>query len=314
MTAHILRRLIYMLIVLFIMSAIVFTLMNIVSGDPVVIMLGQDADQETVDAIKTKLGMNRPLVIQYLDWVSHVIRGDLGDSYTLPMTVIDLILQRLPITIELTILSVLFSLVIAIPLGIFSAIKFRSKIDTILTGCSVVGISMPNFWLGILLIYLFSLALKWLPASGYIPFFESPLENLKLMILPVLTLSAWYIAVYLKFTRSTFIQALKSDYILVARAKGLLQKRVYWLHALKNTLIPLVTVVGMTISGLFGGAVVTETIFGLPGIGRLLVDAILGRDLPLIEGVVLFITVSVIICNLIVDIIYVYIDPRIRYN
>jgi len=303
-----------MLIVLFIMSAIVFALMNIVSGDPVVIMLGQDADQETVDAIKTKLGMNRPLVIQYLDWVSHVIRGDLGDSYTLPMTVIELILQRLPITFELTILSVLFSLVIAIPLGIFSAIKFRSKIDTILTGCSVVGISMPNFWLGILLIYLFSLALKWLPASGYIPFFESPLENLKLMILPVLTLSAWYIAVYLKFTRSTFIQALKSDYILVARSKGLLQKRVYWLHALKNTLIPLVTVVGVTISGLFGGAVVTETIFGLPGIGRLLVDAILGRDLPLIEGVVLFITVSVVVCNLIVDIVYVYIDPRIRYD
>ena len=207
------------------MSAIVFALMNIVSGDPVVIMLGQDADQETVDAIKTQLGMNRPLVIQYLDWISHVIRGDLGDSYTLPMTVIDLILQRLPITLELTILSVLFSLVIAIPLGIFSAIKFRSKIDTILTGCSVVGISMPNFWLGILLVYLFSLGLKWLPAAGYIPFFESPLENLKLMILPVLTLSAWYIAVYLKFTRSTFIKALKSDYILVARAKGLLQQR-----------------------------------------------------------------------------------------
>jgi peptide/nickel transport system permease protein len=303
-----------MIIVLFIMSAIVFALMNMVTGDPVVMMLGQDADQETVTTIKKKLGLDRPIPVQYLDWVSHVIRGDLGDSYTLPMSVVDLILQRLPVTLELTFLSVIFSLVIAIPLGITAAIRFRSKIDFAVLTYSILGISIPNFWLGILLVFLFSLGLKVLPASGYTPFLESPLENLKLMILPVLTLSAWYIAVYLKFTRSTFIQALRSDYILVARAKGILEKRVYWIHALKNTLIPLVTVVGMTISGLFGGAVVTETIFGMPGIGRLLVDAILGRDLPLIEGIVLFITVSVVVSNLIVDIVYVYIDPRIRYD
>jgi peptide/nickel transport system permease protein len=303
-----------MIIVLFIMSAIVFALMNMVTGDPVVMMLGQDADQETVTTIKKKLGLDRPIPVQYLDWVSHVIRGDLGDSYTLPMSVVDLILQRLPVTLELTFLSVIFSLVIAIPLGITAAIRFRSKIDFAVLTYSILGISIPNFWLGILLVFLFSLGLKVLPAAGYTPFLESPLENLKLMILPVLTLSAWYIAVYLKFTRSTFIQALRSDYILVARAKGILEKRVYWIHALKNTLIPLVTVVGMTISGLFGGAVVTETIFGMPGIGRLLVDAILGRDLPLIEGIVLFITVSVVVSNLIVDIVYVYIDPRIRYD
>jgi peptide/nickel transport system permease protein len=303
-----------MIVVLFIMSAIVFSLMSLVTGDPVVMMLGQDADKETVEKIRERLGLNRPIIVQYADWISHVIKGDLGASYTMPMTVCELILQRLPVTVELTLLSITFSLLVAIPLGIIAAIKFNSKIDIFLLSYTVAGISMPNFWIGILLIFLFSLELRILPASGYVSFLTSPLENLKLMILPVLTLSAWYIAVYLRFTRSTFIEGLRSEYILVARSKGILEKRVLWVHAFKNTLIPLVTVIGMTISGLFGGAVVTETIFALPGIGRLLVDAIFARDLPLIEGIVLLITVSVVFCNLIVDIVYVYIDPRIRYE
>ncbi|MFX0195153.1 MAG: ABC transporter permease [Candidatus Hodarchaeota archaeon] len=314
MYAHIIRRLLYMIVVLFIMSAIVFSLMSLVTGDPVVMMLGQDADKETVEKIRERLGLNRPIIVQYADWISHVIKGDLGASYTMPMTVCELILQRLPVTVELTLLSITFSLLVAIPLGIIAAIKFNSKIDIFLLSYTVAGISMPNFWIGILLIFLFSLELRILPASGYVSFLTSPLENLKLMILPVLTLSAWYIAVYLRFTRSTFIEGLRSEYILVARSKGILEKRVLWVHAFKNTLIPLVTVIGMTISGLFGGAVVTETIFALPGIGRLLVDAIFARDLPLIEGIVLLITVSVVFCNLIVDIVYVYIDPRIRYE
>lgn len=291
-----------------------FSLMSLVTGDPVVMMLGQDADKETVEKIRERLGLNRPIIVQYADWISHVIKGDLGASYTMPMTVCELILQRLPVTVELTLLSITFSLLVAIPLGIIAAIKFNSKIDIFLLSYTVAGISMPNFWIGILLIFLFSLELRILPASGYVSFLTSPLENLKLMILPVLTLSAWYIAVYLRFTRSTFIEGLRSEYILVARSKGILEKRVLWVHAFKNTLIPLVTVIGMTISGLFGGAVVTETIFALPGIGRLLVDAIFARDLPLIEGIVLLITVSVVFCNLIVDIVYVYIDPRIRYE
>jgi len=314
MFAHIIRRLLYMVVVLFIMSAIVFSLMNLVTGDPVVMMLGQDADKETIEKIREQLGLNRPIIVQYADWISHVIKGDLGTSYTMPMTVWELILQRLPVTAELTLLSITFSLLVAIPLGIMAAIRFNSKIDMFLLSYSVAGISMPNFWIGILLIFLFSLKLRILPGSGYVSFLTSPLENLKLMTLPVLTLSAWYIAVYLRFTRSTFIEGLRSEYILVARSKGILEKRVLWVHAFKNTLIPLVTVIGVTISGLFGGAVVTETIFALPGIGRLLVDAIFARDLPLIEGIVLFITVSVVFCNLIVDIVYVYIDPRIRYE
>jgi len=285
-----------------------------VTGDPVVIMLGQAANKETIAKLREQLGLNRPIIVQYLDWISHVIKGDLGNSFTMPMTTLELILQRLPVTIELTLLSMIFSLIIAIPLGIIAAIKFNSKADITLMGWSAACISMPNFWIGILLILLFSLKLNLLPASGYVSFFSSPLKNLKLMVLPVITLSIWYIAVYMRFTRSTFIETLRSEYILVARAKGILEKRVLWVHAFKNTLIPLVTVVGVNVSGLFGGAVVTETVFGLPGIGRLLVDAILGRDLPLIEGIVLFITTAVILCNLVVDILYVYIDPKIRYE
>ncbi len=314
MFAHIVRRLFYMIIVLFIMSAIVFFLMNMVSGDPVVMMLGHSADAETVQKIREQLGLNRPLLVQYVDWLFHVIRGDFGESYTMPMTTIELIRQRLPVTIELTLAAILFSLIVAIPLGVAGAINFNSKFDICLQVYGTMGVSMPNFWLGILLMFLFSLKLKLLPASGYTPFLSAPLENLELMILPVLTLSAWYIAVFMRFARSTFMEALRSDYILVARSKGILERRVLWLHAFKNTLIPLVTVIGVNISGLFGGAVVTEYIFGLPGIGRLLVDSILGRDLPLMMGIVIFITVAVVICNLVVDLIYVYIDPRIRYD
>jgi peptide/nickel transport system permease protein len=314
MPAQIVRRLVYLVLVLFIMSGILFFLMNIVTGDPVVIMLGHSANKETIEKLREQLGLNRPVYIQYLDWLSHVARGDLGNSYTIPMPVSDVILQRLPVTIELTFFSMFLSVVLAIPLGILAALKFNSRMDMTLMGLSAASISMPNFWIGILLILLFSLKLNLLPASGYVPFLSSPLRNLKLMLLPVMTLSFWYIAVYFRFTRSTFVETLKSEYILVARAKGLLEKRVLWVHAFKNTLIPLVTVIGVNISGLFGGAVVTETVFGLPGIGRLLVDAILGRDLPLIEGIVLFITTAVILCNLAVDILYLFIDPKIRYK
>ena len=314
MYAHIIRRLLYMVIVLFIMSAVIFFLMSMVTEDPVVMMLGQAADPETVQKLHEQLGLDRPLIVQYLDWLQHVVRGDFGESYTMPMNTIDLILQRLPLTIELTFLAILLALIIAIPLGVFSALRFNSKSDIAIQITATAGISMPNFWIGILLIFLVALKLKWLPASGWVPFFEDPLENLKLMILPVLTLSAWYTSVYVLFTRSTFIEALRSDYIMVARSKGILERRVLWLHAFKNTLIPLVTMVGVNVSGLFGGAVVTETIFALPGLGRLLVDSMLSRDMPLMMGTILFITAIVVVCNLLVDLIYVIIDPRIRFN
>lgn len=314
MFVHIVRRFVYLGVVLFIMSGVVFFLMNAVSGDPVAIMLGQDASEQTIAKIREQLGLDRPLLVQYGDWLLHVLRGDLGQSYTQPMSTMEIILQRLPVTFELSLLSLLFSLIVSVPLGIIAAIKFNSKMDVALLGWSAACISMPNFLIGILLILFVSLKLNMLTDTGYVSFFTDPVRNLKLMILPVLTLSFWHMAVFMRFTRSTFIETLRSEYILVARAKGLLKNRVLWVHAFKNTLIPLVTVVGVNISGLFGGAVVTETIFSMPGLGRLIVDAILGRDLPLIEGIILFITTFVVICNLVVDILYAYIDPKIRYE
>lgn len=315
MFVHIVRRFIYLGVVLFIMSGIVFFLVHAVGGDPVALMMGGDAFQiENIEKIRAQLGLNRPLLVQYWDWLSHVVRGDLGQSFTQPMSTMELILQRLPVTFELSVLSLLFSLIVSVPLGILGAIKINSKIDVALLGWSAVCISMPNFLIGILLILFFSLKLNVLTATGYVSFFSFPLQNFKLMILPVLTLSIWPMAVFMRFTRSTLIETLRREYILVARAKGLLKKRVLWVHAFKNTLIPLVTVVGVNISGLFGGAVVTETVFSMPGLGRLLVDAILSRDLPLIQGIILFITTFVVLCNLVVDILYVYIDPKIRYD
>ncbi len=313
MTTHIVRRLFYMAMVLFVMTMIVFAFVS-VTGDPVAIMLGQAGDPQTIAKIREQLGLNRPVIVQYLDWLSRIVRGDFGQSYTIPMSTLEIIFQRLPITIELTVFSTVFSLLIALPLGILAALKYRSKIDMFLLEFSIVNLSMPNFWLGILLIFLFALKLKLLPASGYVPFFSSPWVHLKLMILPVLTLSAWYIAVFMAFIRSTFIEVLRSEYILVAYSKGLQEKRILWLHAFKNTLIPLVTVIGVNVSSLVGGAVVTETIFSLPGIGRLFVDSLFGRDMPLIMGIVLFTTVAVVVVNLIVDILYTLIDPKIRYE
>jgi peptide/nickel transport system permease protein len=313
MTAHIIRRLFYMLIILFVMSIIMFTFVSL-KGDPVAIMLGQSADQQTIAKMREQLGLDRPIVVQYLDWLSHIVRGDFGQSYTIPMSTLDVIFQRLPITIELTIFSMFFSLLVALPLGIVAALNYKSKLDIFLLEFSIVNLSMPNFWLGILLIFLFALKLKILPASGYVPFTSSPVAHLKLMILPVLTLSLWYIAVFMAFIRSTFIEVLQSEYILVAYSKGLREKRILWLHAFKNTLIPLVTVVGVNVSSLVGGAVVTETIFSLPGIGRLFVDSLFGRDMPLIMGIVLLTTVAVVVVNLMVDIVYTWIDPKIRYE
>ena len=313
MTTHIVRRLFYMAIVLFVMTIIVFAFVS-VTGDPVAIMLGQAGDPQTIAKIREQLGLNRPIIVQYLDWLSRIVRGDFGQSYTIPMSTLEVIFQRLPITMELTVFSIFFSLLVALPLGILAALKYRSKIDMFLLEFSIVNLSMPNFWLGILLIFLFALKLKILPASGYVPFFSSPIAHLKLMILPVLTLSCWYIAVFMAFIRSTFIEVLRSEYILVAYSKGLQEKRILWLHAFKNTLIPLVTVIGLNVSSLVGGAVVTETIFSLPGIGRLFVDSLFGRDMPLIMGIVLFTTVAVVVVNLIVDIVYTLIDPKIRYE
>jgi len=313
MGKYLLHRFLQMIPVLFLVSLVVFVLAHMALGDPVVLMLGEDADQKTIARLREQLGFSRPLYVQYIDWMSHIVKGDFGRSFRLPYPVSTLILNRLPITLELALLSLLLSVIIAIPTGVYAALRHNSKSDLFTSGVAVIGVSMPNFWLGILLIFIFALKLGWLPSSGYISPFESMIGNLKLMILPSITLSMAYVATLTRIVRSSMLEVLGQEYVLTARSKGLTEKRVIFLHALKNAILPVVTVIGVSLGRQFGGAVVTETVFNLPGIGRLLVDAILGRDFSVVQGVVLFTTFTILIMNLIVDLLYSYLDPRIKY-
>lgn len=314
MLIYLLRRLISLLPVLFFVSVSTFLLMTLVIGDPVLLILGQDAsvDEATIERMREDLGLNRPLPIQYLDWLRHVLTGDFGRSFRLPETVTEAVVARLPVTLQLTAMALLVATIVAIPLGVIAALKPGSRIDLIISGFAAAGLSVPNFLLGVLLILLFALKLRWFPSAGFVPFVEDPLQSLKFMILPTMTLSTAYIGSLTRYTRSVMLDVLSQDYLRTAAAKGLSSATVIRSHALKNGLIPVVTVLGLDLAGLFGGAVVTETIFSLPGIGTLLIRSILGRDLPVVQGVVMFVAVTVILSNLLADIAYGYLDPRVR--
>jgi peptide/nickel transport system permease protein len=316
MLRYALRRLFVMVPVLLVISLATFALMSIVIGDPVLLILGQEtaADEETIERMRADLGLDRPLPLQYLDWLSHVARGDLGRSMRSPVTVTDTIIERLPVTLELTLLTLLLSLTISLPLGIAAALRPGSMIDVAISAIASIGLSIPNFWLGILLIYGFALKLGWLPSGGFVRFTEDPLENLKLMILPTLTLSTAYIGSQSRYMRSAMLDVLNQDYVRTARSKGLNERAVVWSHAVRNALMPVITIVGLEVAGLFGGAVVTETIFSLPGIGTLLVQSVFGRDTTMVQGVVLFITLAVVLVNLATDLAYALVDPRIRVS
>lgn len=314
MLRYIVRRLLLTIPILLVISIATFTLMSLVIGDPVLLILGPEsnADQATIERLRQQIGVNRPLPVQYGDWVRHVASGDLGRSFRSPISVRDAVGARLPVTLELTFLSLLLALAVAIPLGIAAALRPGTRLDLTLSAFASINLSLPNFWLGILLIYVFALKLHLLPSAGYVRFTESAARNLKFMILPTVTLSLAFIGSLTRYTRAMMVDVLEQDYVRTARAKGLKAVVMLRRHALRNALIPVVTVIGLEISGLFGGAVVTETIFSLPGIGTLLTDSILGRDLPIVQGVVLFITVAVLATSLVVDIVYAYLDPRVR--
>jgi peptide/nickel transport system permease protein len=309
---YIIKRLIAMLPVLVLVSLIVFTIIHLTPGDPALIMLGEEATPQALTALRHELGLDQPLLVQYLVWLSHVLRGDLGRSIRTNQPVIEAIMQRLPVTLELTILALIISMVVAIPAGIISATRRNSASDLISTTLALLGISMPSFFLAILLIFVFSLKARWLPPMGYTPFQKGVWENLRGMILPAITLGAAAMAIVARLTRSTLLEALQQDYIRTARAKGLREQAVIYSHALKNAMIPITTILGLQIGFLLGGAVITETIFALPGVGRLVVASIFERDFPLVQGVVLFLALMHLVVNLIVDLLYAYLDPRIR--
>ncbi|WP_430790366.1 nickel ABC transporter permease [Virgibacillus flavescens] len=307
-----LRRLGLMIIVLFLVSVIVFGLVNILPGDPATLLLGVEATPETLAALRDEMGLNDPVYVRYFDWVSGVVQGDLGYSIQDNSPVISILLNKIPVTLELTIMSFIIAMLIAVPAGIISAIRKGTPIDYFGTTFALTGVSLPSFWLGILLIYVFAVTLDWFAPSGYVPLTENFFQSIMLMILPAITLGTRMSAEMMRMIRSSLLEVMESDYIRTGYAKGLMERSVVFGHALKNAMIPVLTVSGLQLTTLFGGTVIVETIFAVPGLGRLILESILTRDYPVVQGVVLFMAFAVVFINFFIDILYSILDPRIK--
>jgi len=297
---------------LFVISLIVFTGVRLIPGDPARVMGGTDADAAGLAEIRQKYGLEDPIPIQYLRWLGLALRGDLGESIRTRESVVWTVARKLPITLELACLSLHVALAIAIPAGVFSAVRRNTVWDLLANAISLCGLSVPSFWLGIMLILLLSVRLHWLPASGFVPLWESPLGNLQRMMMPAFVLGAGLAAVLMRQTRNSMIDILSADYIRTAWSKGLAARAVIFRHAFRNGLIPVVTILGLQTGALMGGAVVTEQIFVVPGFGRLIVEAVFTRDYPLVQGVVLITASTYVLVNLLVDLSYSILNPRIR--
>jgi peptide/nickel transport system permease protein len=306
------RRVVISIVTLFVISVVVFTGVRMIPGDPARVMAGADADAAGLEEIRAKYGLNDPIPVQYLRWVGLALRGDLGESIRTRDPVIRTVFRKLPITVELAILSVLVAVSVAIPAGVLAAVRRNTAWDLLASGVSLCGVSIPNFWLGIMLILFFSVRLGWLPASGFVPWWESPVGNVTRMIMPAFVLGTALAAVLMRQTRNAMIDVLGADYIRTAYSKGLAGRAVLFRHAIRNSLIPVVTILGLQAGALMSGAVVTEQIFVVPGFGRLIVEAVFTRDYPLVQGVVLITAASYVLINLLVDLSYSVLDPRIR--
>lgn len=315
MTQYILRRLVQSLFLVWGCATLVFFMIRMIPGDPVVQMLGPEYTPEAAALIRVKLGLNEPLPVQYVRWFGNLLTGDLGGSIATGETVAGIIRSGLPKTLSLAALSFLIALSIAVPAGIIAALRRNSVFDYGASVLAFVGVSMPSFWIGIILILIFAVRLRWLPAIGYSELSEDGfVEWFKRLILPSIAIGTGYSAILMRFVRAGLLEVLGSDYVRTARAKGLREGAVILRHALRNSLIPVVTVIGIQLALLLSGAVVTETVFSIRGIGRILVGAIFDRDYPIVQGVILLIAVIFVLANLIVDILYTFLDPRIRYG
>lgn len=312
MLRYILQRLIFMLPVALLVSFMTFMLIHLVPGDPARVLLGEEATPQTVAALQQRLGLDQPIPQQFALWLWQALHGDLGDSIQFQQPVLQAIAQRLPVTLELGIAALLYALVLAIPLGIYSATRRNTWIDWLVNISSLLGTAIPGFVLALLLIFLFAVALRLFPPGGYTPFTDDPLANLRDLVLPMIALGTGTIALNLRQIRASMIEALEQDYVRTARAKGLSEPRVHYIHALRNAAIPLLTIVGLQIGSILGGAFVIESIFLWPGVGKLAVDSIFSKDYPVVQGVVLLVALSYMLTNLLVDISYVVLDPRIR--
>lgn len=306
MHRYIVKRILLLVPVVFGVLTFVFLMIHLVPGDPVELMLGETALQADKETLRKELRLDEPIAVQYLHYLGGLIRGDFGRSLHTNRPVLTSILERFPATIELALAALLIATLIALPLGIIAALRQRSLVDNGAMLFALLGVSIPNFWLGPLLIIFFSLKLGWFPVSGR--------GSLLHLVLPAITLGTGMSAILARMTRSTFLEVLGKEYITVARAKGIRGLSVVLKHALRNALIPIITIIGLQLGALLSGAIITETIFSWPGIGRLTIQAINTRDYPLVQGCVLFISLSYVMVNLLTDLFYAYIDPRIRYR
>ncbi len=314
MLAYLIRRLLYLIPVMLIVVTFVFFMVHMIPGDPAAVMAGAEAEKEQIDSMRRYLGLDRPLYEQYGRFVLRLLGGDLGNSIFIDRPVSSIIAERLEPTMVLTFLALVVAVIIGIPAGVIAGVMPNTWSDKATMVVAMLGISMPSFWLGLNLIYLFSLKLKLFPPGNYVSFSESPLQCIHYMLLPSFSLGFASAALVARILRSCMIEVLTQDYIRTARAKGLAERVVVYIHALRNAMVPTLTVIGISVAIHLGGAVVTETVFNLPGVGRLVVTSILRRDYPVIQGVVLFTAVIYVLVNLAVDMLYCLIDPRIRYD
>lgn len=313
MFVYFVRRLASLVPTLVFVSMLIFGLQQLLPGDPAQMLAGEDQRPEVIEHYRQKLHLDKPIVVQYGYWMSGVLRGDLGESVRAQLPVRDLILQKLPVTVELALLSMLIALLISIPAGVISAVKRGTAWDHGATVFALSGLSMPNFWLGIMMILLFSVQLGWLPASGYVSPFEDLGANLAAMIMPAVVLGTGISAVLMRHTRSSMLQVLAADYVRTARAKGLSERVVVLKHALRNALTPVITLGALELGTLLSGAVLTEQVFTIPGFGKLIIDAVFNRDYAVVQGVVLVTATAYVLLNLMADMAYFLFNPRLRH-
>jgi peptide/nickel transport system permease protein len=313
MLKYIVSRMLYFLPTLFLVAVMSFMLLHLIPGDPAVVMLGEDASPEQVAMTRKVLGLDKPLPVQFVTWLSNVFKGDFGQSIHTKRPVMQSIKERFPVTLTLTTLAMLFSLLIAVPSGIMASVYHNTRKDYLFMAGTNLGVSIPGFWLGLMALVVFSVQLGWFPSTGYVAVWEDFWQGLRYMVLPSITLGLFMAAVVARMIRSSMLEVNRLEYITHARAKGLSEWKVVLKHALKNAFAPTLTTVGIQYGRLLGGAVVTETVFSLPGIGKYLVVSIYMRDYPVVQGCILFIALIYAVINLVVDILYSYFDPRIEY-
>lgn len=313
MFAFFIRRLVTLVPTLVFVSMLIFGLQQLLPGDPAQILAGEDQNPELIAQLRLKLHLDKPLPVQYGYWMVGVLQGDLGESARTQQPVLELLLQKLPVTLELAFLSMLIALLIGLPAGVISAVKRGTVWDHGATVLGLSGLSMPNFWLGILMILLFSVELGWLPASGYVSPFENLKDNLASMIMPAFVLGSGIAAVLMRHTRSSMLQVLAADYVRTARAKGLRERVVVMKHALRNALTPVITLGALELGTLLSGAVLTEQVFTIPGFGKLIIDSVFNRDYAVVQGVVLVTATAYILLNLLADMAYFVFNPRLRH-